>query len=550
MRRVLTVRSWEMNRRRVAAIVTTAIVCLGLVPAATAGAVPNARPAASGQEAPRVLPLDQDTVNPADLLGLPAAPPARPAVPSPFAVAPFAAAAHTIDVAVVAPAGSGGTDFITDQAVRDLVARTGAYWKAQSNNQVMSLTPNATIHRLASTNSCSQRDAIWGEAAALFGHSNLGYYVSTGARHLLVLVPNGCGQFGAGTLGSYSAPVSGTNGGAVWASLNGVNDLDVLAHEFGHNLGMMHSNTVICPDASMTEGVLDTSTNTYSDGCRDDPYTDLYDVMGAAFTFNGAANPAPTALNINHKVRMDAVAAGEIQSVFLAADQTQQDIVSTLASTGAASGRRALSVTDPRTGRVYYVDYRGGGGMDAGALYTKGLPASSGVSTGVRVLTTRDDGSSVVLMSPDSAAANGHRLYLSAGQSLSTRSRGVTVSVQGISAGTASVKVSLSLPTTADRNHDFDGDGLVDVLARDSAGTLWLYPGDGTGGWLARTQVGSGWNGMTSIVGPGDFNGDGSVDVLARDSAGTLWLYPGNGTGGWLARTQAGSGWNGMTAII
>ncbi|MFK0002133.1 S8 family peptidase, partial [Paenarthrobacter sp. NPDC090522] len=31
-----------------------------------------------------------------------------------------------------------------------------------------------------------------------------------------------------------------------------------------------------------------------------------------------------------------------------------------------------------------------------------------------------------------------------------------------------------------------------------------------------------------------DFNGDGNSDVLARDTNGVLWLYPGNGSGGWL----------------
>jgi hypothetical protein len=48
--------------------------------------------------------------------------------------------------------------------------------------------------------------------------------------------------------------------------------------------------------------------------------------------------------------------------------------------------------------------------------------------------------------------------------------------------------------------HDFDGDGHPDVLARDGAGLLWLYPGDGSGGWLGRSQVGSGWNSMSAIL--------------------------------------------------
>jgi hypothetical protein len=55
---------------------------------------------------------------------------------------------------------------------------------------------------------------------------------------------------------------------------------------------------------------------------------------------------------------------------------------------------------------------------------------------------------------------------------------------------------------------------------------------------------------MTAMVGPGDFNGDGNVDILSRDAGGALWLYPGNGSGGWLPRTLVGSGWNVMTMII
>jgi hypothetical protein len=92
---------------------------------------------------------------------------------------------------------------------------------------------------------------------------------------------------------------------------------------------------------------------------------------------------------------------------------------------------------------------------------------------------------------------------------------------------------------------DFNGDGRQDVLAEgDGLGLLWLYPGDGRGGWLPRVEVGSGWQVFDSILGAGDFNGDGNQDVFARDSAGYLWMYPGNGKGTWLPRVLVGSGWH------
>ena len=97
---------------------------------------------------------------------------------------------------------------------------------------------------------------------------------------------------------------------------------------------------------------------------------------------------------------------------------------------------------------------------------------------------------------------------------------------------------------------EFNGDGKADLIARDTGGELWLYPGTGTGDWFRRVSLGSGWNVMTSIVGPGDFNGDGKPDLIARDSSGELWLYPNNGAGDWHTRIDLGPGWNIMSSIL
>lgn len=102
--------------------------------------------------------------------------------------------------------------------------------------------------------------------------------------------------------------------------------------------------------------------------------------------------------------------------------------------------------------------------------------------------------------------------------------------------------------------NDFSGDGLPDVLARKPDGTLWLYSGDGAGGWLSDSgqHVGAGWNMYDRLVAPGDFTGDGLADVLGRKPDGTLWLYSGNGVGGWIGSSgqHIGAGWSMFDLIL
>jgi hypothetical protein len=111
-----------------------------------------------------------------------------------------------------------------------------------------------------------------------------------------------------------------------------------------------------------------------------------------------------------------------------------------------------------------------------------------------------------------------------------------------------------TFPTLA-AGGDFNDDTHADLLAKDADGTLWLYPGTGTGGIGApafgtRTRIGGGWNTMNALIIPGDFDTLGHTDLLARDAAGALWLYPGNGKSGFTTRTRVGTGWNTMRTIV
>ena len=97
---------------------------------------------------------------------------------------------------------------------------------------------------------------------------------------------------------------------------------------------------------------------------------------------------------------------------------------------------------------------------------------------------------------------------------------------------------------------DWSGDGKADVLARAGDGKLFLYRGDGDSGFIGGAQqIGSGWQGFTAMIAGGDFSGDGEPDILARNADGLLFMYRGNGTGGFVTgkrgadRLAAGARW-------
>jgi hypothetical protein len=97
-------------------------------------------------------------------------------------------------------------------------------------------------------------------------------------------------------------------------------------------------------------------------------------------------------------------------------------------------------------------------------------------------------------------------------------------------------------------SNDFSGDEIADIIARKPwDGTLWMFPGNGIGGYASEfgTMIGGGgWNMFNAIVPVGDWNGDSKDDLVARKPDGTLWLYKGNGAGGFLGgAVLLGGGW-------
>ena len=92
---------------------------------------------------------------------------------------------------------------------------------------------------------------------------------------------------------------------------------------------------------------------------------------------------------------------------------------------------------------------------------------------------------------------------------------------------------------------DFTGDAKADILGVTPAGSLYLFRGNGVGGFTGGpTKIGAGWGSFANVFSPGDFNGDAKTDILGITPAGSLYLYRGNGLGGFTGGgTKIAAGW-------
>jgi hypothetical protein len=113
------------------------------------------------------------------------------------------------------------------------------------------------------------------------------------------------------------------------------------------------------------------------------------------------------------------------------------------------------------------------------------------------------------------------------------------------------LSVNLSGATSILGPGDFSGDGRNDLIYRSSDGTLYLLRGNGVGGFSgAKVKIASGWKSRLSIIAGGDFSGDGMTDIVSRDSSGVMWLYPGNGKSGFKSRIKLATGWKWKSTVF
>ncbi|MFE4197910.1 FG-GAP repeat domain-containing protein [Paenarthrobacter sp. NPDC056912] len=459
------------------------------------------------------------------------------------------------------------------------VAATSNYWKAMTADKLtMSVNSKVAGHQSAARSTQSYSTIISTITSEL-------KWSPSPYTALVIFIPTSTlsgNALGAG----YS---SGTYSGRVLLPQISKFTNNVLSHEFGHVIGMMHADALQCGSGASDVGV-DGSGRFTDPSCYIREYGDTTDIMGAA----QYASP------VLSSTFWDYAGLGrgdEIRDVGVATGAKTY----TLKPWGGTEAQRAIKFTDPISKEVYYLELREPAGYDD-YLGTAGKPGNMGVKIVQRGGATI--ASSLILMPStipfqDDYYATNHAWQ--AGSTFTTYT-GTQVTINTVSKTSASVTIfadpkltakvrfsvgdfdgdkladvlsreadgSLMLYAGLPGNRldnprqvgsgwnifdavvgspDFNGDGVGDILARTSDGDLWLYPGDGKGGFLAKRQIGSGWQGFSSLVGAGDFDGDGRPDVIAAKPDGTLWLYAGDGQGGFRGWSQIGNGWNGFTSL-
>jgi len=90
-----------------------------------------------------------------------------------------------------------------------------------------------------------------------------------------------------------------------------------------------------------------------------------------------------------------------------------------------------------------------------------------------------------------------------------------------------------------------------DIIARKAAdGTLWLFSGDGAGGYKGPRQIASGFGGYTHLVAAGKFTGHSRPDLMAIRNDGELILFPNLGNGVLGDSVPIASGWGAYDAVV
>lgn len=267
---------------------------------------------------------------------------------------------HEVTVVMLQPAGTA-RDTTTLAQVRAAVDGPVAdFWQEQTDGAVRFGTVAGHDWPAGpATHTCADPFGLWQEAATRAG------WTPRPNEHLLVYVPSGSSgcSYGLGTVGAGGI----TSGGLAYVRSTATS---LIAHEFGHNLGLGHASQLQCAGA------------VHGDACQVRAYRDMYDVMGVSWEQGGSLGAPHAALLGTLPASTPTLAAGDPTTEFR------------LSPVGVRGGTRAVRLTD-RDGDTYWLEYRTATGRDGFLGTAANWP---GLQAGVLLrLSGGDDDTSLLL---------------------------------------------------------------------------------------------------------------------------------------------------------
>ncbi|MBP3035996.1 hypothetical protein J2M53_06985 [Arthrobacter sp. zg-ZUI100] len=406
----------------------------------------------------------------------------------------------------------GGVD---QTAARNSITEANKYWRAMSNGRLgMDIVETRSINSTANSGQ---------DYAAMMNtiRKDLNWYEDPDEA-LVVFVPAAdlrSGGYGGILGGGWT---SGPTSGSVIMPRPSSFTNNVVTHELGHVLGLLHANSLKCNNGRSDVWV---SNGRWGDNeCTSREYGDTSDLMGYA-QYN---------LPVINSYFWDSGAFGRGDEIVNAGTPSRSHTYTLRAWAGSAS-QRAVKFRD-NSGETYYVELRLPVGYDAGTAV--------GGNRGVKIVKADLANSwalNSVVIAPNTRDFSGYTNANStwqAGQTFTTHA-GMKVKINSISGDSASVTIgpSPSIPSPAD------------LVAIDPTGNLMHYGANGNGTFGGAIRIGTGWSGAISAHST-DWNGDGTLDILSQTRDGYLFIYYGYASGGFSGPVTIGQGWQQLRITV
>ncbi|MEB7448529.1 hypothetical protein NGB80_11515, partial [Arthrobacter koreensis] len=341
------------------------------------------------------------------------------------------ARAGNIKVTLVRSTVNGNGNLVNLTAARNSIYSANSYWRSMSDNRLSLSIASERVHYSASANANDDYATVMNKIAKELK------WVDNPYTALVVFVPTAdlkSGGYGGILGGGWT--VGGTAGRILMPAPSSFTN-NVVTHEVGHVLGLLHANSLQCTNGRSDVGA--GSNGRWADGaCSSREYGDTTDLMGSAQYNQPVINPYFwDAGNFGRGNEITDAGLAGLPRTF------------NLSPWGGTAANRAVKFTDPQSGDVYYLELRQPAGYDG---YLQSGPSGN---RGVKVVRADEANSWAInsLIIPPSTRPfagyyNGNHAW-QAGQTFTTHT-GTTVKVNAVSSTSASITISSWLGAAVD----------------------------------------------------------------------------------------------------